>query len=1254
MKHAAHGTPLPLIALVFLLTIGVCGAYGASDGWRLLVDNKPLEALEAFERQAAADDPATVGSACRGLAAVHRFLGEEGTAMDYTFRAFLADGDTVMLNAGWIHTIGFSRGWAGHLCTSGYRAHEALLKEPSLLSGEHMASMAHRLANDGKLDAANAIIERMGVVRTFRMIGPFENISESGYDKPYPPEQTIRFDTTYAGKDGGRTEWFAFHNRSPLGWVFTRRNFPVENAVLYYYTNVQSDRDRQAYLGFGASGAFTVLLNRTVVLADSVFRNTGADVFIQKVKLFKGDNLLLVKLAHETRPSNFMIRLMNARGERIEGVTYTDRPGTFRHDTTTYADKTRSPMTRRVTTYLRSRLERDEDDLEAALLLMDYCNGTELTDQGQRLARRYLARYPRSSLWHGLYSESLVRSRKITEGQTAIRAAYKLCPLNASAWANELSTVSRTASPREILSFIEQSPERLRTGQTALLAAMNAHARDENESEVMSIMARLDELHGDSPAVMKLMAAYYAGQGSVRKAEKLLKRLVRWEHTTGTYYSDLAGLYLKMGNRRKAFKVFDRSLRYMPNASGFHSYLAKLAFKAGDHALAMEHIDKALSLTPTAGELLNLKGAVLAATERTDEAVEAFRRAIAYRYDNFLAWDQLLPLRGKPTLTSLAPLPDPDTLLAQAGFWNDLDGDNGSIVASMKDVFLYPSRCSRERYYLVVHLPTQGAIDSWKEYRLSYNPHYQVAHITRAFSKSASGKETPADVEQGMVVFKTLQPGDHIVLEWTLENHYRGDMARHVWGERSFDLPYPVFKSQLRFVTPLDDTIPYDVQGDSIRVSADTIEGFKVTALRRDPYKNPGSESYMLIDPPSSNRVAFSTLPGWGAVTSWYRNLTENKVEQTAEIRALVDSLCKGAATPLEKLTRIHRYITGTIRYSFVPFRQSAWIPQPAREVLATRIGDCKDMSSLGKCLLDCAGIPGSLVLVNTRDRNSIYPSYVGPNFNHCILSCTIDGSRRFVDMTDANLSVENLPRMDQGAVALVIDEGVDSLIHLPVDQSDERSIVRAVKTVVDEQGRLTRRVETVKAGLFAGRMRGGYRFQAPAEQEKRLRTALVDDWPDVAIDTLRLGNLDTLSDTVRYEYGYSVTNGVSLTGNTAIVPLNIPDRLTGEHFPNEEQRHYPIDMNHTWFGVGSFTTTGTMEVPKGWRLINRPQPVELNSEHGSYRLEITMDTTAVRFRRVARFDYDRPVTVDDYPPMRTFLSQVAKADNVQLIFTME
>jgi hypothetical protein len=37
--------------------------------------------------------------------------------------------------------------------------------------------------------------------------------------------------------------------------------------------------------------------------------------------------------------------------------------------------------------------------------------------------------------------------------------------------------------------------------------------------------------------------------------------------------------------------------------------------------------------------------------------------------------------------------------------------ENGAILAYFNDVFYYPSHCNRERTYLLMHLPTQKAID---------------------------------------------------------------------------------------------------------------------------------------------------------------------------------------------------------------------------------------------------------------------------------------------------------------------------------------------------------------------------------------------------------------------------------------------------------------------------------------------------------------------------------------------------------------
>jgi hypothetical protein len=214
--------------------------------------------------------------------------------------------------------------------------------------------------------------------------------------------------------------------------------------------------------------------------------------------------------------------------------------------------------------------------------------------------------------------------------------------------------------------------------------------------------------------------------------------------------------------------------------------------------------------------------------------------------------------------------------------------------------------------------------------------------------------------------------------------------------------------------------------------------------------------------------------------------------------------------------------------------------------------------------------------------------------------------------------------------------------------------INRLIESQIDAKGTLHRTVRTLRTANFAGALRSTYRYQAPSERMRTLGTMLADRFPGASVDTLAFRNLDQLGDTLEYRYRFSVPNAASLSGNTAVLALNLPDQITGESFPSEQKRHYDIDMAHTWFGIGSFATRGTLKVPEGWKLINEIEPETLEIEGGKYQLEVRQVGNVVQYRRRARFDFSEPVKAENSKQLRAFLSRVARTDNVQLIFMVE
>src|SRR5207245_10140615 len=53
----------------------------------------------------------------------------------------------------------------------------------------------------GRRTEAEAEWAALGYVREWRVIGPFDNVSLSGFEKIYPPEREIDFAKSYSGKD---------------------------------------------------------------------------------------------------------------------------------------------------------------------------------------------------------------------------------------------------------------------------------------------------------------------------------------------------------------------------------------------------------------------------------------------------------------------------------------------------------------------------------------------------------------------------------------------------------------------------------------------------------------------------------------------------------------------------------------------------------------------------------------------------------------------------------------------------------------------------------------------------------------------------------------------------------------------------------------------------------------------------------------------------------------------------------------------
>jgi hypothetical protein len=116
-------------------------------------------------------------------------------------------------------------------------------------------------------------------VRDWRVIGPFDNVSKSGLDNPFAPEQRIDFDAPVQGKDDLVLKWrrCPIVNRDGACQVSTFIGDPQPD-VYYAATAVCVPKAQNVHIRMGVNGACKLFVNGIEVLRDDVYRQMDTNM----------------------------------------------------------------------------------------------------------------------------------------------------------------------------------------------------------------------------------------------------------------------------------------------------------------------------------------------------------------------------------------------------------------------------------------------------------------------------------------------------------------------------------------------------------------------------------------------------------------------------------------------------------------------------------------------------------------------------------------------------------------------------------------------------------------------------------------------------------------------------------------------------------------------------------------------------------------------------------------------------------------
>jgi tetratricopeptide (TPR) repeat protein/transglutaminase-like putative cysteine protease len=334
----------------------------------------------------------------------------------------------------------------------------------------------------------------------------------------------------------------------------------------------------------------------------------------------------------------------------------------------------------------------------------------------------------------------------------------------------------------------------------------------------------------------------------------------------------------------------------------------------------------------------------------------------------------------------------------------------------------------------------------------------------------------------------------------------------------------------------------------------------------------------------------------WRSVGAEYLEKIKDKLD-TGPVKDRAQRLVDGVDSVERKIEILSAYVQDEIHYKAIEFGRRAYIPKTARETMRDRYGDCKDHAVLLYAMMEAVGIDASLALVNLQQ--SVVPELPNTDqFNHVIVAVPTASGRLFIDTTDKDMRLGQLPpRSLAGNRALLLDD-TPELVEIPKYETGLTglSIDRVVEPAGDEHIQVR---ETARfSGYQAAEMRGQLRSIETSEMQSSLQRWIASRYPDAELTDYFVENVFDASYDLIVEIKYTLpleTDGTfDVPGFLEAYYLEF-DRIADRRFPFEF--HYPLRVS----------ATTSLKFPSGHKLdAVTKKPGTGESRFGNWRREVS------------------------------------------------
>ncbi|WP_276168710.1 transglutaminase domain-containing protein [Zobellia alginiliquefaciens] len=1095
----------------------------------------------------------------------------------------------------------------------------------------------------------NQLNNAIPAIKAWQFCGSFENLNGSGLATEYAPEKNVASKTNFNANSNGFINWYEQKGRETEAYQYYSNHSEYGGGVNYAQTFITNPTARKAVVRLGSSSFAKVWLNDVLIYENTNDGITDLDAYNVLVNLPAGTNRLLVKSADQSGIAYFIVRITDEEGNAFNDLKYSAAPSTYQKSS--LAKIAPKELPHAVEAFFQNKLKQDPNNFFNTVCLVSAYLRNSKFNEAKAILQPWIEVYPESSFLRKYLIECYTKEKDYTSAKELQKN------IESDDEKYYLSYIYRFEDSRELFklplpefeAFVEEFSASTDMDILKQSAKLLLHIRQEDKSAVKETLRIITEEYKDQLSILKVyLNIYSAYLNEDDRAIAILEDIDK-NYFDYSALKSLASFYNKQDRKEEALALFEKRYNLVDHDNIYLSDYIAYQHEYKKYEESLPYIDEMLKNFPYSFVAMELKGTALEQSGRKKEALVWYEKSLKHNGANSALRKKIDDLsKGKDYLEDLAT---PDIYEFMAKTRNKgVKGNYGyNYFLDESLLQLYPEGGGKSRTRYVVEITSDSGIESLKEVNLGLSGNY---HIRKSEIVKPNKKIVPASKSGSSIVFNNLEIGDIIYVDYESSYSSSGRFYKDHVDYFQFDSFHPIHKNTLKILVPNGKEFTTKTLNGEVKYQKRNIDDYVYHQWESiDQKEMTPEENYMPSLSDVASYVHVSTIGSWDDIANWYSDLVRPQIVINSDVQEAFKSifpLGSDAFSEDEKASKIYYYIMENFSYSHVGFRQSGFVPQRPSKTIKSKLGDCKDFSTLYVTLAQMAGLKSHLVLVLTSDYGESTMVLPSQDFNHCIAKVFIDGKPQYLELTDNNMPYKSIPTSLESATALDIPnkwlKGVQKGIYKLKDIDHTATVLESNMEYVIGEGSHQLQIESV----LSGSINSHYAAIFKENNYEVVKKSITDDFKsriseDFTFDSIRNIEYELRSPVLKYTSDLTVNEKLDEIGSMRVFRIPAVNNAYNTSIIQDDERAYPIDYL-LYENADVYKSSYVIKLKEGERFVEIPESADYSFNKHSFKIDYELaKENELHIKIVAKTSKER-IAAEDYNGFKAYVKAALDA----------